>query len=62
MFLNTFVQKHINSKYYIIYCSCVIWFFPCGVLGKALPATQIFHNTNAVTWYSGQICKPVDLY
>lgn len=43
MFLNTFVQKHINSKYSLMYCSCVR-FFSCSVFCEVLSAIPFFRN------------------
>lgn len=60
MFLNTFVQKHINSKYYIMYCSCVI-FFPVVCWAKCYQWHTSF-IIHAINWYSRQICKLVHLY
>lgn len=60
MFLNTFVQKLINSKYSFLYHSCVGFFSVVCFVKCYLPhPSSVIH---AAAWCSGQISKPVHLY
>lgn len=56
MCLNTFVQKHTNSKYYMtLLCAVGVCLAKC----YQLHPSSIIH---ALSWDSGQTDKPVNFY